>query len=59
MNDLLERSSTETNSLANIELIEVSKSFGPLKAVKELNLVVKPGEIRGLLDLTAQARAQL
>jgi len=27
----------------------VSKSFGPLKAVKELSLTVEPGEIRGLL----------
>jgi ABC-2 type transport system ATP-binding protein len=27
----------------------VSKSFGPLKAVKELSLAVEPGEIRGLL----------
>jgi ABC-2 type transport system ATP-binding protein len=37
------------NSLNNIELTDVSKSFGSLKAVKEFSLVVKPGEIRGLL----------
>jgi ABC-2 type transport system ATP-binding protein len=30
-------------------LTGVSKSFGALKAVNELNLVVEPGEIRGLL----------
>jgi ABC-2 type transport system ATP-binding protein len=37
------------NSPANIELVGVSKSFGSLKAVKDFSLVVKPGEIRGLL----------
>jgi ABC-2 type transport system ATP-binding protein len=46
---LLERSSAHANSLANIELISVSKSFGALNAVKEFSLAVKPGEIRGLL----------
>ncbi len=45
----LERSSADVNSLANIELTGVSKSFGALNAVKEFSLVVKPGEIRGLL----------
>lgn len=35
--------------MANITLTGVSKSFGALKAVNELNLVVEPGEIRGLL----------
>src|SRR5512137_860788 len=45
----LERSSADVNSLANIELIGVSKFFGALKAVKEFSLAVKPGEIRGLL----------
>jgi ABC-2 type transport system ATP-binding protein len=33
----------------NIILKEVSKSFGAIKAVKNLDLVVQPGEIRGLL----------
>ncbi len=37
------------SELANIMVIGISKSFGPLKAVKELNLTVEPGEIRGLL----------
>ena len=34
---------------ANIELIGVSKSFGALQAVKGFSLVVRPGEVRGLL----------
>lgn len=33
----------------NIILKEVSKSFGTIKAVRNLDLVVQPGEIRGLL----------
>lgn len=45
----LESSNAKVNTLANIELAGVSKSFGALKAVKKLSLVVKPGEIRGLL----------
>ncbi len=35
--------------LANITVTGISKSFGLLKAVNELNLSVEPGEIRGLL----------
>ncbi len=35
--------------MANITLRRVSKSFGTLKAVNELDLMVEPGEIRGLL----------
>lgn len=35
--------------MANIEVTAVSKSFGSLKAVNELSLMVEPGEIRGLL----------
>ncbi len=34
---------------ANIELLGVSKSFGALQAVKGFSLVVRPGEVRGLL----------
>ena len=45
----LRASRADVNSLANIELKGVSKSFGAINAVKELGLVVKPGEIRGLL----------
>lgn len=35
--------------MANISLTGVSKSFGTVKAVNQLNLTVEPGEIRGLL----------
>lgn len=50
MNDqTLEQKSSNTNNLINIEVLGVSKSFGPLVAVKNLSLAVKPGEIRGLL----------
>jgi ABC-2 type transport system ATP-binding protein len=35
--------------LASIILTKVSKSFGTLKAVNQLDLSVEPGEIRGLL----------
>jgi ABC-2 type transport system ATP-binding protein len=35
--------------MANIEVTKVSKSFGSLKAVNDLSLMVEPGEIRGLL----------
>jgi ABC-2 type transport system ATP-binding protein len=35
--------------LTSIALTKVSKSFGTLKAVNELDLSVEPGEIRGLL----------
>ena len=35
--------------MANIEVTAVSKSFGSLKAVNDLSLMVEPGEIRGLL----------
>ena len=35
--------------MANISLTGVSKSFGPVQAVNQLNLTVEPGEIRGLL----------
>jgi ABC-2 type transport system ATP-binding protein len=35
--------------LANISLTGVSKSFGTVKAVNQLNLTVEPGEVRGLL----------
>jgi len=35
--------------LANISLMDVSKSFGELKAVNSLNLSVEPGEVMGLL----------
>jgi len=37
------------SNLPNIILKEVSKSFGTIKAVKNLELLVQPGEIRGLL----------
>ena len=37
------------NNLANIELKGVSKAFGSLQAVKAFSLVVRPGEVRGLL----------
>jgi ABC-2 type transport system ATP-binding protein len=49
--------SLETTSASNIELIDVSKSFGALKAVKELSLVVKPGEIRGLLGSNGSGKS--
>ncbi len=45
----LEHQSGETKNFSNIELVGISKSFGSLAAVKDLGLVVKPGEIRGLL----------
>ncbi|HLN88764.1 MAG TPA: ABC transporter ATP-binding protein [Candidatus Binatia bacterium] len=45
----LARSNGDVNTLPNIELIKVSKSFGSLNAVKEFSLVVRRGEIRGLL----------
>jgi ABC-2 type transport system ATP-binding protein len=45
----LKQKSSDMNNLVNIELVGVSKSFGSLAAVKNLSLVVKPGEIRGLL----------
>lgn len=35
--------------MANISLMDVSKSFGELKAVNSLNLSVEPGEVMGLL----------
>jgi ABC-2 type transport system ATP-binding protein len=35
--------------MANIEVTRVSKSFGSLKAVNDLSLMVEPGEVRGLL----------
>jgi ABC-2 type transport system ATP-binding protein len=37
------------SDLANITVTGLSKSFGTKKAVKDLNLTVEPGEIRGLL----------
>ncbi len=37
------------NGLSNVIVKGISKSFGSNKAVKELNLTIKPGEIRGLL----------
>jgi ABC-2 type transport system ATP-binding protein len=43
------RADAEARELANITLTGITKSFGALKAVNELNLVVEPGEIRGLL----------
>jgi len=50
MTDQLPKSSdTEVRHLANITVTGVSKSFGALKAVNEFNLIVEPGEIRGLL----------
>ncbi len=45
----LESAGKSPDKSANIELSGVSKSFGSLQAVKEFNLVVRPGEIRGLL----------
>jgi ABC-2 type transport system ATP-binding protein len=45
----LKQKSSDMNNLVNIELVGVSKSFGSLTAVKNLSLVIKPGEIRGLL----------
>jgi ABC-2 type transport system ATP-binding protein len=41
--------SLDSKNLPNIDLKEVSKSFGALKAVNKLELTVEPGEIRGLL----------
>lgn len=41
--------SLDSKNLPNIDLKEVSKSFGTLKAVNKLELTVEPGEIRGLL----------
>lgn len=48
-NQFLEDSNAEKKCPANIAIRSVSKSFGSLTAVKEFTLVVKPGEIRGLL----------
>ncbi len=45
----LEQKRSDTNNSINIELVSISKSFGSLAAVKDLSLLVKPGEIRGLL----------
>ena len=39
--------STSTHPL--VEMLGVSKSFGPLQAVSKLDLVVEPGEVVGLL----------
>lgn len=55
-NQSLEMSNSQIFT-SNIELIEVSKSFGTLKAVKELNLAVKPGEIRGLLGSNGSGKS--
>lgn len=41
--------SLDSKNLPNINLKEVTKSFGTLKAVNNLELTVEPGEIRGLL----------
>jgi len=41
--------SLDSKNLPNIDLKEVTKSFGTLKAVNKLELTVEPGEIRGLL----------
>ena len=45
----MESSETEAKYPASITLSGVSKSFGTLKAVNQLNLTVERGEIRGLL----------
>ena len=45
----MENSKAETEYPASITLSSVSKSFGTLKAVDQLNLTVERGEIRGLL----------
>ncbi len=49
MNEFLGPSRPEANNTANIDLANVSKSFGALKAVNEFSLTVELGEIRGLL----------
>jgi ABC-2 type transport system ATP-binding protein len=46
---IVNHSIADANNLANIELLGVSKSFGAIKAIREFDLFVKPGEIRGLL----------
>jgi len=45
----MENSKAETEYPASITLSGVSKSFGTLKAVNQLDLTVERGEIRGLL----------
>jgi ABC-2 type transport system ATP-binding protein len=49
VNGNMANQSLDSKNLPNIDLKEVSKSFGALKAVNKLELTVEPGEIRGLL----------
>lgn len=48
-NQASESADSESNNRSNISVVNISKSFGPVQAVKQLNLTVEPGEIRGLL----------